>query len=92
MFRTITTSPSNWLDNDLPEEAMAEIQAELDRLKLLGKTDGIQLRLGKTTELYRSGRFWYSKESAEQWIVFITNLHTKYSLPPLIEAEVKDVS
>ena len=103
MFKTITTSPSNWRDNNFPEGALVEIQAELNKLTLLGKTDGIQLRLKNTTELggdvplqsigsYRTSRVWATKEIAEQWIVFIISLHTKYSLTPLSEAEITEIS
>ena len=88
MFKTTTVSPAGSA-RELPTEAMTDIQTEINRLKLLGKTNGI-LTFGTpmTDTTFTGIRQWVDKLSAEEWIVFLHSIHKKYNFDPLIETSI----
>ena len=88
MYRSIMVSPAG-ADRELPAEAMIEIQTEIDRLKSLGKTNGVLIHGGLTPTTMKSGRIWYDQLSAEEYIVFLNSIHTKYNFDPLIETHIE---
>jgi hypothetical protein len=76
-------------NRELPAEALIEIQTEIDRLKSLGKTNVELTHGGLTPTTMKLFRSWSDQLSAEEYIVFLNSIHTKYNFDPLIEAHIE---
>lgn len=57
--------------DDLNLEILTSMENKINELKNLGKTDGVNLRLG---DKHADARQFTDRESAQEWLTFIDNL------------------